>query len=59
VYKNDLKFLDGSQSGGYEESHGFVHSMSVAAVAAGISRYERVLSLGDRRFKIYRRIWGI
>ena len=56
VYKKDLKFLEGSQSG-YKESHEYVHSMSIAAVAAGMSKYERVFSLGERRSKIYRRIW--
>jgi hypothetical protein len=56
VYKKDLKFLEGNQSG-YKESYEYVHSMSVAAVAAGMSKYERVFSFGDRRSRIYRRIW--
>ena len=51
VYQKHLKFLEGNQSG-YKESHEYVHSMSVADVAAGMSKYERVFSLGERRSKI-------
>lgn len=58
VYKEDLKFLEGKQSG-YKESHQYVHSMSVAVVAAGMSKYERVFSLGERRSKIYKRVWEL
>lgn len=56
IYKKDLKFLEGKQSG-YKDSHQYVHSMSVAAVAAGMSKYERVFLLGERRSRIYQRIW--
>ena len=56
VYKKDLKYLEGKHSG-YKDSHEYVHSMSVAAVAAGMAKYERVFLLGERRSKIYRRIW--
>jgi hypothetical protein len=56
VFKNDLKFLEGKQSG-YKESHEYVHSLPVAVVAAGMSKYERVFSLRERRSKIYQRIW--
>ena len=43
IYKKDLKFLEGNQSG-YKDSHQYVHSMSVAAVVARMSKYERVFS---------------
>ena len=56
IYKKDLKFLEGNKSG-YKQSHKYVHSMSVAAVGAGMSKYERVFSLGERRSKVYRMIW--
>jgi hypothetical protein len=56
IYKKDLKFLEGNQSGN-KDSHQYVHSMPVAAVAAGMSKYERVFSLGERRSRVYRRIW--
>ena len=46
VYKKDLKFLEGNQSG-YKEYHEDVHPMSVAAVAAGMSKYERVFSFEE------------
>ena len=38
VYKKDLKFLEGNQSG-YKESHEYVHSMSVADVAASFKDF--------------------
>jgi hypothetical protein len=31
--------------------------MSVAGVAAGMSKYERVAELGERRYKVYRRVF--
>jgi hypothetical protein len=56
ISKKDLFYLEGALSG-YEESHGHVHNMSVAGVAAGMSKYERVGELGERRCKVYRRIF--
>jgi hypothetical protein len=56
IYKKDLKFVKGRLSG-YKYSHQYVHSLSIAAVAAGMSKYERVYSLGERRSRVYRRIW--
>jgi len=40
---------------GYKQSHAYVDSLTVEAVGAGLSKYNRVFALGHRRKLIYQR----
>jgi hypothetical protein len=56
ILSKDLFYLEGRLSG-YKESHPHVHNMTIAGVGAGMSKYERVATLGERRKKVYRRVF--
>ena len=58
VYLRDLKYLKRPLSS-YKESHYFVYLLTVATVVAGLSKYERILIIGDRRAKVYQEVFKI
>jgi hypothetical protein len=41
----------------FRTTHSYAHEMTVAAVAGGLSKYEKIKNMNDRRAQVYKRLF--